>query len=292
MITFPNAKINLGLNITEKRPDGYHNIETIFYPIPLQDTIEVTIRNTPLSFPSPDIIPSDHPLQSYTCNRYSLYTTGIPIAGTPDENLVVKAFRLLDREFNLPAVNIYINKHIPSGAGLGGGSSDAAFMIRLLNKLFDLGLSTTDMEQRAEHLGADCPFFINNQPVLATGIGTTFTPIDLSLKELYIIIVKPNTFISTKEAYSNVTPQHPELPLLDLISTPIKEWKGLLKNNFEESIFPKHPEIAAIKDRLYTMGAIYAAMSGSGSSVFGLFETPVPYVEEQFDDCFFCQHKL
>lgn len=292
MIAFPNAKINLGLNITEKRPDGYHNIETVFYPIPLQDAIEVTIRDNGLSSPSADVISGIRSWQSYACNRYTLHTAGIPIAGAPDNNLVVKAFRLLDEEFGLLPVNIYINKRIPSGAGLGGGSADAAFTICLLNDLFHLGLGTADMEQRAKQLGADCPFFINNRPVFATGIGTTFAPIQLSLNGLHLVLVKPDTFISTKEAYANTTPQHPGRSLLNIIDTPVREWKDCMKNDFEDSVFPNHPEIAAIKEALYDMGAVYAAMSGSGSSVFGLFETPVPGAEKQFNGCFYSQHKL
>ncbi|HBB07074.1 MAG TPA: 4-(cytidine 5'-diphospho)-2-C-methyl-D-erythritol kinase [Bacteroides sp.] len=267
MITFPNAKINLGLRITERRPDGYHNLETIFYPIHLEDALEVV------------------PLKDNK-QEYDLKITGTPIDGTPEDNLVVRAYRLLKQDFDLPPIHIYMYKHIPLGAGLGGGSSDAAFMIKLLNEKFALGMTTGQMEAYASRLGADCAFFIQDRPVLATGIGNEFTPIDLSLKGMYIVLVKPSVSVSTREAYAGVTPQRPDVPLTTLIRRPIEEWRDCIANDFEPSVFRAYPEIAAIKDKLYDMGAVYASMSGSGSTVYGIFRESVPYVDEHFGEHF------
>lgn len=267
MITFPNAKINLGLRITERRPDGYHNLETIFYPIHLEDALEVV------------------PLKDNK-QEYDLKITGTPIDGTPEDNLVVRAYRLLKQDFDLPPIHIYMYKHIPLGAGLGGGSSDAAFMIKLLNEKFALGMTTGQMEAYASRLGADCAFFIQDRPVLATGIGNEFTPIDLSLKGMYIVLVKPTVSVSTREAYAGVTPQRPDVPLTTLIRRPIEEWRDCIANDFEPSVFRAYPEIAAIKDKLYDMGAVYASMSGSGSTVYGIFRESVPYIDEHFGEHF------
>lgn len=254
MITFPNVKINLGLSITEKRPDGYHNLETVFYPVALEDALEVrTSSATP-----PD-------------RKFTLHQHGMEIAGTPEENLVVKAYQLLDKEFNLPPVEIHLYKHIPSGAGLGGGSSDAAFMLKLLNEHFQLNLSVSQLEAYAATLGADCAFFIRNKPTFAEGIGNIFSPIELSLSGYGIMIVKPDIFVSTREAFSNIHPKRPEHPIKEVIQRPVSEWKETLINDFEASVFPLHPAIGAIKQELYNQGAAYASMSGSGSSVFGLF---------------------
>lgn len=272
MITYPNAKINLGLNITEKRPDGYHNLETVFYPIPLQDALEVK------------------PLDGE--NEYLLKITGTQITGEPEDNLVIKAYRLLKQDYpHLPSIDIHMFKHIPTGAGLGGGSSDAAFMLKLLNEKFSLHISVSQLEEYAARLGADCAFFIQNKPVFASGIGNIFEPIELSLKGYYLVLVKPDIFVSTKEAYALVKPQKPQLSLKDIIHRPIEEWKNTMVNDFEESVFHKFPEIAAIKDKLYDMGAIYASMSGSGASVFGLFKEQVKYVDEVFYGCF-CRQRI
>ena len=264
MITFPNAKINLGLNIVERRPDGYHNLETIFYPIKLQDALEVN-RLEHAEVP------------------YKLRVSGANLHGSPEDNLVVKALNLLRQHHSgiLP-VDIHLFKHIPTEAGLGGGSADCAFMIKLLNEKFRLGLSVKEMEQYAAQLGADCPFFIQNQPVFASGTGNIFEPIELTLKEYHLVLVKPDTPISTKEAFSNIHPKHPEVSLKEIATQPIENWKGLMKNDFEESIFPCHPEIAAIKDKLYDLGAVYASMTGSGSAVYGIFKQPVENVDEKF----------
>lgn len=267
MLTFPNAKINLGLHITERRPDGYHNLETIFYPIHLEDALEVV----PLAGSS---------------QEYDLKISGTPIDGPAENNLVVKAYRLLKKDFEIPPVHIYMYKHIPLGAGLGGGSSDAAFMIKLLNEKFNLGLGVEQMEGYAAQLGADCPFFIKDKPVLAMGIGNIFKPINLSLKGMYVVLVKPRIHVSTQEAYAHVVPCKPQTSLAEQIQRPIEEWKECITNDFEKSVFIAHPEIAAIKDKLYDMGAVYAQMSGSGSTVYGIFKESVPYVDEHFGECF------
>lgn len=270
MITFPNAKINLGLNIVEKRPDGYHNLETVFYPVALEDALEVSW------------IP-----KAVNGEKYNLHQYGVEIAGKPEDNLVVKAFRLLDEIFGLPPIEIHLYKHIPSGAGLGGGSSDAAFMLKLLNEEFHLGLSNKQLEHYAACLGADCPFFITNEPVYAEGTGNIFSPISLSLKGYQIIVIKPDVFVSTKEAFAHIIPQQPEMSLKNIIQHPVKEWRSLMKNDFEQSIFPQHPLIKQLKEELYKQGAVYAAMSGSGSSVFGLFEENAKIPEcNKIKNCF------
>lgn len=273
MLTFPHAKINIGLQVTERRPDGYHNLDTVFYPIPIRDALEVIVAEG----------------ADYDCR---LHISGIEIAGDPDTNLVVRAYRLLAADYTLPSVDIYLHKHIPTGAGLGGGSADASFMLRLLNEMFSLDISTEQLEAYATRLGADCPFFITSQPVYATGIGNEFHPIDLSLKEMYLVVVKPDVFVSTKEAYSMVHPERPAVTLDAKIVRPITEWRDTISNDFEKGIFALHPELATIKEKLYELGARYAAMSGSGSALFGLFDAPVEGVERYFDGCFCEQEQL
>lgn len=273
MITYPNAKINLGLNIVEKRPDGYHNLETVFYPINLQDALEVNLREGE--------------------EEFSLKVSGVSIEGEPEDNLVVKAYRLLKKDYpNMPAIDIHMYKHIPTGAGLGGGSADAAFMIKLLNEKFKLNLSIEKMEEYAAILGADCAFFIQNKPVFASGIGNIFEPIQLSLKGYYLVLVKPDIFVSTKDAFAHITPKKPTQSLKEIIRMPVETWRATMKNDFEESVFQKFPEIAAIKEKLYDLGAIYASMSGSGSSVFGIFREQVEFVDEIFSGCFCRQRAL
>lgn len=270
MLTFPNIKINLGLSITEKRPDGYHNLETVFYPVNLEDALE--IRTSPEAE-----------------KKITLHQYGMEIAGSPEDNLVAKAYSLLDKEFHLPPVEIHLYKHIPSGAGLGGGSSDAAFMLKLLNEQFHLNLSEEQLEIYAATLGADCAFFIKNKPVYAKGIGNIFSPIELSLRGYQIMIVKPDVFVSTREAFANIHPHHPEYPVKEVIRRPVAEWKDTLINDFEASVFPQHPVIGEIKQELYNQGAIYASMSGSGSSVFGLFapDAALPEINRKPDTfCF------
>lgn len=271
MITFPNVKINLGLSITEKRPDGYHNLETVFYPVALEDALEIRTS----SATAPD-------------RKFTLHQHGLEIAGKPEDNLVAKAYQLLDEKFNLPPVDIHLYKHIPSGAGLGGGSSDAAFMLKLLNEHFHLNLPDNQLEEYAATLGADCAFFIRNKPTFAEGIGNIFSPIELSLSGYGIMIVKPDIFVSTREAFSNIHPHRPEHPIKEVIQRPVSEWKETLINDFEASVFLLHPAIEAIKQELYNQGAAYASMSGSGSSVFGLFAPEASLPEVNWGAKVFC----
>jgi 4-diphosphocytidyl-2-C-methyl-D-erythritol kinase len=251
MICFPNAKINLGLRVVSKRPDGYHNIETVFYPAPLCDALEIVPSKT---------------------GEVVFSQTGILVDGNPNDNLVMKAFRLLEKDFDLPKIAVYLRKQIPFGAGLGGGSADAAFMLKLVNDFAGLGLSVEQLEKYAGQLGADCPFFIRNSPVFAEGIGDIFTPVEISLQGYYLVLVKPDIHISTKEAYAGVIPKRPVSLLTEIIRLPVEEWKNLMVNDFEEGIFVRNPAIGEIKQALYDMGAVYASMSGSGSSVFGIFK--------------------
>lgn len=263
MITFPNAKINLGLNIIGKRPDGYHDLETVFYPVPIQDALEIT------------------PLKDSGGSKFRLNQYGMSIDGDAADNLVVKAYNLLDKDFALPPVGICLLKHIPSGAGLGGGSSDAACMLKLLNRLFSLKLTDLQLEEYATRLGADCAFFIRNRPTYAEGIGNRFSPLSLSLKGYGICIVKPDIFVSTREAFAHVTPQTPAKSLKEVAGLPVERWKDCMHNDFEDSVFPRHPLIGHIKQEMYRQGAIYAAMSGSGSAVYGIFtpESTLPEVD-------------
>lgn len=268
MITFPNAKINLGLNIVEKRPDGYHNLETVFYPVQIEDALEVNILNR-----------SDE--------KFRLHQAGLEIAGEAANNLVVKAYQLLDERFNLPPVDIHLFKHIPSGAGMGGGSSDAAYMLKLLNEMFYLNLTLESLEEYAAKLGADCAFFIRNTPTYAEGIGNVFSPLALSLKGYRIVVVKPDIFVSTRQAFSLIKPHRQEVPLKEVVKRPVEEWKELMVNDFEESVFPQYPYIKEIKDEFYKQGALYAAMTGSGSSVFGIFEPEADFPEMAIPDTAF-----
>lgn len=250
MITFPNAKINLGLNIVSKRPDGYHNLETVFYPIPLCDALEIV-----------------------TAKKNSFTQTGIAIAGDAADNLVMRACQLLKKDYSLPEIDVYLQKNIPFGAGLGGGSADAAFMLKMLNDFAGLQLSIEQLERYGAQLGADVPFFIQNQPVFAEGIGNQFSPISLTLKGYYLVLTKPDIHVSTKDAYAQVKPQAPKKSIREIIASPVETWAADLVNDFERSVFAKFPAIGAIKQKMYDKGAVYASMSGSGSSVFGIFST-------------------
>ena len=273
MITFPCAKINLGLNIVEKRTDGYHNLETVFYPIPLYDALE--IKHMGEEFPS--LVDCD------------LKVTGNIVDCNEADNLVIKAYNLLAKDYKLPRVHAHLFKYIPSQAGLGGGSSDAAYMIRLLDERFRLNIGKAEMERYAAKLGADCAFFISSEPVFATGIGNVFSPIKgirETLKGYYITIIKPNVAVSTKEAYANIIPHEPKICCRDIIKQPIETWRDLLVNDFEESVFKLHPEVENIKNKLYEQGAIYAAMSGSGSSLFAIFKAEPQHLDNCFTDCF------
>lgn len=249
MIIFPNAKINIGLNVIGRRPDGYHDLETIFYPIKINDALEI-IEADKLSFES----------------------SGLEIPGRVEDNLCIKGYHLLKKDFDLPPVKIHLHKHIPIGAGLGGGSADAAFFIRLLNKKFNLGLTDDQMIDYARKLGADCAFFIKNKPVFAFDKGDEFESIKLDLSNYKIVLVMPPVHVSTGEAYGGVKPAPVNLSLMELIYKPVAEWKNFIKNDFEVSVFKNHPMIRGVKASLYEAGAIYASMSGSGASVFGIFD--------------------
>src|SRR5690554_612156 len=255
MICFPNAKINLELHVLSRRADGYHNLETIFYPIGLKDALEVV----------------QVPGTAATEPVYRFFQSGLPATCKTEDNLAVKALRLIASQKAIPPVDIHLLKKIPSGAGLGGGSSDAAFMLRLLNDAFHLGFSGEELTRMAASLGADCPFFTCNRPSLATGVGDQLEPIDLDLSNYFFLLVKPEIAIPTNEAYAMITPGTPALSLKEIIKKPVEEWKGLMKNDFEAPVFKKYPEIYRIKQQLYEMGAVYASMSGSGSSVYAFF---------------------
>ena len=252
MITFPNAKINLGLNIVERRADGYHNLETVFYPIPLTDVLE--------------IVPSQGADSTLTCY-------GNVVNCPVESNLVMRAYRLMKSEFGLPPVDIHLYKHIPDGAGLGGGSSDASHTLTMLNEMFDLQVPQERLAELAATLGADCPFFVYNRPMQATGVGDVLTPVDVNLSDKTLVVVKPPERVPTAEAYAHVTPQPPVLLARDVVHLPLAMWDGALKNDFEPSVFDKHPRLWLIKAALLDAGAQYAAMSGSGSAIYGIFDS-------------------
>jgi len=258
MIVFPHAKINLGLNIVERRPDGYHNLETVFYPVRLNDALEVQQMNE--AFPS-----------AVDCD---LKVTNISVDGDEQRNLVVRAYQMLKQDFpDLPRIHAHLYKAIPTQAGMGGGSSDGAFMIRLLNQMFALKMGNQRMIDVSAKLGADCPFFIQDKPSYAEGIGERLQPIDLQLGDYQLAIVKPPIPVPTKEAFSRIKPRKPQKNCLDIVRQPVSSWRHELVNDFEESVFALHPEIAVVKQRLYDMGAVYASMSGSGSAVFAFFRS-------------------
>lgn len=253
MLNFPNCKINLGLNITAKRADGYHDLETVFYPVGLKDALEA-IRLPQSS--SPVLFES----------------TGLAVAGDAADNLCVKAWNLLKKDFpSLPSVHMHLHKVIPMGAGLGGGSADGAFALMLINKLCALNLSEQQLLGYALQLGSDCPFFILNKPCIATGRGEKLEPVALDLSAYRLVLVNPNIHISTAFAFSNITPAKPQRALSDITRLPVEEWKEWLVNDFEKGVAAAHPEIASIKKEMYEKGAVYASMTGSGSTVYGLF---------------------
>ncbi|MGN7204851.1 4-(cytidine 5'-diphospho)-2-C-methyl-D-erythritol kinase [Pedobacter sp. SAFR-022] len=260
MLAFANAKINIGLNVTEKLPSGYHNIETVFYPIKIHDVVEITDA------------------QLISCK-----VAGIDIEGNPEDNLCYKAFRLLQKDYNFPAQQITLLKQIPIGAGLGGGSSDAAHLIKVIDQKFNLGLSVSEMEQYAAQLGADCAFFIQNKPVYAYGKGDQFMPLTLDLSAYNMVLVKPEIHVSTAEAYAGMIPQASDANLIELVQQPLEHWKNHIKNDFERMVFEQYPAIRDVKNALYRAGALYAAMSGSGSSVYGIFDKTIslPELEQE-----------
>lgn len=264
MILFPNCKINLGLHIIGKRADGYHNLETIFYPIALKDALEIIQAET-----------------------FSFKVTGMPVDGEPEKNLCVKAYNLLKQKFDLPPVYMHLHKAIPLGAGLGGGSSDGATTLLLLDQKFQLKLTTNELIDLSLQLGSDCPFFIINKPCLATGRGEILQALQIeTLKDYKIVIVNPGIHINTGWAFSQIRPAPSLQSLQSIIEQPVSEWKHRLKNDFENAVFSAHPEIKAIKDQLYSNGAVYASMSGSGASVYGVFEKD-DVVKLEFPDRYF-----
>lgn len=257
MQTFPNCKINLGLRVVGKRPDGYHNLETLFLPIPLCDSLQI-----------------EH------ASQFSFVQEGITLDNIPEDNLCVKAYRLLQSQFPqmVKPVRMRLEKHIPFGAGLGGGSSDAAFTLKMISEMFHLPCTVDELELLSAQIGADCAFFVRNQAAYATGIGDQLEPLDLDLSPYRFVLLKPSDKVSTKEAYSGIVPRQDDsrLDLRQAVKLPVEEWKHHIANDFETSVFPNHPRIAALKQQLYDAGALYASMSGSGAAVFGLFPKDAP----------------
>lgn len=254
MICYPNAKINLGLNVIEKRSDGYHNLETVFYPIPLADILEIVEnKNACIS-------------ASYS---------GIKIEGNETDNLCIVAYNLLAADYKLPTIKFHLHKTIPMGAGLGGGSADAAFFLDMLNKMFQLKIKEEQLIKYASFLGSDCAFFIKNKPCFAKSRGEELYDLELNLKNYFFVLINPAIHVSTKDAFAMLKPKTPKASIIEIIKQPIKDWKDNLKNDFEESVFQKFPKIETIKNELYTNGALYASMSGSGSSVYGIFKSEV-----------------
>lgn len=305
MIAFPNAKINIGLNVVRKREDGYHDIETVFYPVNLQDALEISLMR-PLDpsqlisrLEAGKLVQPDDALPFFKSRRKrdslpccQLEMSGLDSVFPAQDNLVVKAYMMLLEDFDLPSIDIKLYKHIPTGAGLGGGSSDCASMLELLNRRFNLRLRESALERYAARLGSDCPFFITGQPSLATGRGEILKPISLSLAGYTILLVKPDVHVSTAQAYADVTPEQPEVSLLESVMRPVSEWKDCVKNDFEPSVFAKFPVLAEIKEKLYGLGAEYAAMTGSGSTVYGIFRKPLDNIQDLFKNMFICQREL
>lgn len=254
MICFPNAKINIGLRVIEKRSDGYHNIESIFYPIGLSDVLEFSKRD------------------KTSGKEISLVTTGINIDSPIEANLVFLASELLRKEYLLPPLDIHLHKLIPTGSGLGGGSSDAAFSLRSLNHYFNIGITQEKLLEMAFVLGSDCPFFLKNSSAFISGRGEKFQQIELDLSRFHLVVVYPDIHIDTGKAYSRVTPAKPEIPLHELIKHPVRQWKKSITNDFEKPVFSEFPQIKSIKEKLYQMGAVYSSLTGSGSAVYGLFD--------------------
>ncbi|WP_461787802.1 4-(cytidine 5'-diphospho)-2-C-methyl-D-erythritol kinase [Pedobacter sp.] len=264
MLTFANAKINLGLFLTEKRADGYHNLQTVFYPIRINDVVELV-----------------------DAEETSMLIKGVDIPGDAGDNICIKAFKILQKEFDLPNQQIVLLKNIPVGAGLGGGSSDAAFLVKLVNQKFNLGLSAEQMEAYVRPLGADCAFFVKNKPTYAFAKGDEFEELSVDLSAYYLVLVKPPVHVSTAQAYSKVNVKQPSTSLKDLIHLPLQDWQAHIFNDFEPSVFQQYPQIEQIKTKLYQAGAKFALMSGSGSSVFGIFENEVKLPELEKDNLVF-----
>ena len=253
MLTFPNAKINIGLNITEKRTDGFHNIESVFYPVEWCDALEII------------------PNQDANAKNAVFQSSGLAIPGNESSNLCLKAWNLLQDRINIPPM-IHLHKVIPMGAGLGGGSADGAFTLKMLNEVYELELSNDELKDFARKLGSDCAFFIENRPVFCFNKGDEFEDFTLDLKGKFVVLINPDIHISTAEAYSGVSPKKPEIALKTALSQPISTWKEIVKNDFEEKLLLKYPTIAEVKETLYQAEAVYASMTGSGSTVYGIFE--------------------
>ncbi len=269
MIVFPNAKINIGLFVTEKREDGFHNLETVFYPIGLSDILEIN--------------PAEGEIGSCFFEQ-----TGIDVGCEAEKNLTVKAYRLLAADYSLPAVRMHLHKVIPFGAGLGGGSSDAAFALKTLDECFGLSLTVEQLEAYAARLGSDCAFFVRNRPAFAGGKGEVLEPVEMALDDYRLVLVKPPFGVSTPEAYAGITPRAADFDLHRLPGVPLECWRGQVRNDFEEHVFRLYPRLAAIKEQLYASGASYASMTGSGSAVYGLFPREAE-IALDCPDCFVWQ---
>jgi 4-diphosphocytidyl-2-C-methyl-D-erythritol kinase len=299
MLSFPNIKINLGLNIIEKRPDGFHNLMSVFYPVKsVFDVLEIVKdeENQPtgelfdaVTISGKAIQPADVNYTTY--GKIKLAITGLDIPGDSADNLLVKAYNLIDADYDLVPVKVHIHKVIPTGAGLGGGSADAAFFINALNEVLEIGLAWGEKHHYAKQLGSDCSFFITNRPAFCFERGDQFEGITLDLSGWHLVLVKPLVHVSTADAYAGITPKPAAESPEDIVALPVSEWKDKLVNDFEETVFAKYPEIAAIKSELYSMGATYACMSGSGATVFALFEN-APDLSDKFANCFVHTSKL
>jgi 4-diphosphocytidyl-2-C-methyl-D-erythritol kinase len=261
MVIFPNAKINIGLNILRKRKDGYHDIETLFYPIGMKDALEYVENGG---------------------NQVNFVNSGLKLGIDPEQNIVLKVYRMLQEEYILPGLDIHLHKVIPSGAGLGGGSSDAAFFLKALNEYFELNVTKENLKSISLRLGADCSFFLDNRPAYATGTGEKLEAVEFTLKGYFLVVVKPPFGVDTKSAYSGVVPNEYDLQFKKIINGPVHEWKGRIKNDFETTLFVKFPELALLKRRLLDLGAVYASMSGSGSSVYAIFENEPDIQAKEF----------
>lgn len=263
MVVFPNAKINLGLCVTEKRNDGYHNIESIFYPIPFNDILEIGYFQNE--------------------NNQKLNSFGVKIEGDDKNNLILKAYSILvdylrennDKKVAIEKLSFALQKIIPTGAGLGGGSADGTFTLKMINQFLDLKISDTELEKLALQLGSDCPFFVKNQPAFVKGRGEILEPFSLDLSKYYFVLIHPGIHVSTAVAYQNIQPGPANMDWNSIGKTEVREWATILRNDFEKTVFEKHPEIKSIKEKLYELGAAYAQMSGSGSAVYGLFEREI-----------------
>jgi 4-diphosphocytidyl-2-C-methyl-D-erythritol kinase len=252
MVVYPNCKINLGLNVISRRSDGFHDIESIFYPVPWFDILEI----------APSV-------------KNNFVFKGTTINCSKEENLCFKAYQIIKSQYNIPDINLYLYKRIPFGAGLGGGSSDGSYTLRALNELFSLNIDEKNLGEMASFLGSDCAFFTQDKACYISGTGTTFSPFSFSLKGYFLVIIKPDIIIPTKDAYKMITPKKPVMPLTEIIKLPVSNWKELLINDFEKPIFSLYPKIKTIKNSLCEKGAIFASMSGSGSAVYGLFENDI-----------------